>query len=161
VVLLSLQGNNKRDKERQEVKAGRKPRDQKDEKGEWKPTPEQKRCVDMLLIGTERAVIVQELKITEQTYYNWLRDEKYLLYINKRRNMNFAGVMPSIDNSLIKKALANDKNSVSAIRTLYERVGEINGEATKQPITIVFNARAEGLVNRPYTAIAKEITSGS
>lgn len=139
------------------MKPGRKPKDQLDDKGKWKPTPEQERCVNMLLIGTERQEIIKQLNISEVTYYNWLKDEKYLIYLSSRRNMNYAGIMPAIDNSLIKKALGDGKNSVVAIRTVMERMGEINGAEVKQPITIIFQAKADGSIKRPYP-VAKDVT---
>lgn len=122
------------------MKPGRKPGDQKDGKGRWSPTEEQEECARLLFhTGKTNKEIIADLKISEPTFYNWFKDEDFLAYIELKRSATMASRMPRIDNSLVEKALGDDTNAIAAIRTIYEKRGEINTKDKDRSVAIQIN----------------------
>ena len=120
------------------MKAGRKKNDQRNAKGEWVPTEEQEECVRLKCYSAmENKEICSQIKITEQTYYNWCKDDNFKEYKEKQRKELFEEFGIMVDKSLLRKAI--EEGSVSAIRTYYEKRGEINSDKEQQASTIVIN----------------------
>ena len=118
----------------------------------------QEKCLEAISRGEmNKEEICLFVNISRPTLDKWLENENFLKQIDKRRNKSWAFYMPKIDKSLRNIAFEEDKNSVSAIRTVYEKRGEINGAEVKQPITIVFESKQQGLIKRSYVE-AKDIT---
>ena len=90
------------------------------------------------------------VQIAANTLNHWLGDEEFIKKIDKQRNKDWIFYMPQIDRSVREKALSNGSNSMVAARTIYEKRGEINGDTVRQPITIVFTARSDGIIKRPF-----------
>ena len=130
------------------MKAGRKPKDQINTKGEWQPTIEQLKCMELDLQGITHKEIAKQLNITEQSIVAWFRNGKFNEYREKERDIAFGRYGPHIDKSLIKKGL---KGNIMAIRTYYEKRGEIGSRSNQggSNVIIVF----PGIANIPRPQI--------
>jgi hypothetical protein len=126
------------------MKSGRKKNDQINAKGEWEPTSKQKECIKLEFEGKSHREIANTLGIHETTIVMWFKNEKFLDYLEKERDLQFKKYGVHIDKSLISVGL---KGNVGAIRTYYEKRGEIktgsnNGQTNN--IIISFPAMEKG-----------------
>ena len=104
-----------------------------------------------------KAELSKLVGIDRNTLDRWLGDEEFVKKLERQRNKNWTFFMPKVDNALRNIAFSKDKSSVSAIRTIYEKRGEINGDTVRQPVTIVFAARSEGILKRPFMQTVENI----
>ena len=82
------------------------------------------------------AEIAKTLTISEKCICEWFHSPNFLEYKEKERMLAFNRFAPQMDKSLINEGL---HGSVSAIRTYYEKRGEINGDKEQTASTIIIN----------------------
>lgn len=91
---------------------------------EWAPSAKQVEAMTMLLdIGTPRTKteICECLGLSSKTFWGWLKDDKFLNYMQEQISILVKGEVGDVWRALIKKAQAGD---VQAIKLFFEMIGE-------------------------------------
>ncbi|WP_083821086.1 phBC6A51 family helix-turn-helix protein [Acetonema longum] len=89
----------------------------------WTPRPELVRVTEMLLNPDDRRSKAEKIKaagLTEQVFYRWMKDERFVNYLNKQIDKYTNSEINEVWKALVRKCKIGD---TSAIKLFFELKG--------------------------------------
>jgi len=117
-----------------EKKQAKKRRKQQKTVSTWSPRPELIRIVDFLLNPDDRRSKAEKIKdagLTEPVFYRWMKDERFVDYINKQIDKYTNAEVSEVWKALIRNCRMGKEQSIKLffeLKGVYKQKHEITGE---------------------------------
>lgn len=100
----------------------------------WRPNAQLIAMAEMLVNPDDRRTKTEKIKaagLSERTFYRWMRDERYIAYVNSLLDRYTNAALPSVWRALIRKCNLGDTAAIKLyfeLKGMYSQKHEVTGK---------------------------------